>query len=84
MPIFDRCIADLLQHFAVPFEILGLGLIWWDLYVHRADRGFALRRSVAGIAGSPPDRSSRIIWGIRIATVAVGMEVYQLLTIHYG
>ena len=84
MLIFDRCIADLLQHFAVILELVGLGLIISDLYIHRADRGLVLRHSIAGIFGSGPDRAARIIWGIRIAAVAVLMEIYQLLTIHLG
>ena len=84
VPIFDRYFADLLQHFAVILEILGLSLIWWNLKIHQADRGSAFRHVIAGVAGSPPDRSSRIIRGFKIAAVGVGMEIYQLLTIYFG
>ena len=85
MEFFDNDIADILQHFAILFEISAGVLVMYDLKQHQKDRGLSsLRIATSGYLSGIKDRSKWFYMGIVLAGLAILMELYQLGCIYFA
>jgi len=73
--------SNFLQHIAVFFEVVAIYLLYRDRRIFDSDKGRIARISMMTHGLAPKkDRSIEFRVAVAVGLVAVGMEIYQLLS----
>ena len=84
--IFNSQFASIAQHIAVPVEVIAICLLWRDYKLYVADYNATVGGTwlEMGEMAIQPDRSNRFILGLRLAVIALFLELYQLISLWVG